>query len=275
MSLPEIIDQEKLILLQPDIWDNRYRRNKDIFRKRPQKDLLDYLLLNIVTKEDRPILELASGTGVYAKALAQKGYPVVATDFSPAALERAKKNYGHPLITHKLMDQRNITDEGGSYDTIINIFGLNSLLANNEDFDQLEAVFSAYRALSDNGVFLPVVLSGHNMDQEYPEYWGADKRLIGEDQYVISYNQKSPLIVSFYDIEDFYNLLSWAGFEVKEIKGFDYFRMPGTSHPSHVYAAIAVKKDNVEWPPPQNGLHYIETSEVINKIIENEKLSRL
>jgi ubiquinone/menaquinone biosynthesis C-methylase UbiE len=68
------------------------------------------------------VLELASGTGDVAEALAGRVARVVSTDLSPAMVDAARRR-GIPGVEHRVMDMQAIEAPDGSFDAVVSRFG--------------------------------------------------------------------------------------------------------------------------------------------------------
>ncbi|MDD6005509.1 MAG: class I SAM-dependent methyltransferase [Firmicutes bacterium] len=94
------------------------------------------------------ILELASGSGVMADYLKNKGYNVIASDISEEMKEAAKHNFDGEYL---ILDMRDY-DLGKEFDLILCIVDSINYL---ESYDDLQRVFNtAYKHLNDGGALI-------------------------------------------------------------------------------------------------------------------------
>lgn len=112
------------------------------------------------------ILDVGTGPGFFATALAKLGYRMAAVDFAAAMLEQAKKNAGELVgaISFSQMDAQNLTFPDCSFDAVVS----RDLTWNLEDPGRAYAQW--YRVLRPGGVML-------NFDAEWYSYlFQEDKR---------------------------------------------------------------------------------------------------
>ena len=96
------------------------------------------------------VLDLACGTGVHARFLADLGAEVAACDLSPAMIARAARARPHPRIRYAVGDMR--TPPSGPFDLVLCLGNSINLLP---DAEAVQAMFRAVRqTLSENGRFL-------------------------------------------------------------------------------------------------------------------------
>ena len=123
-----------------DIYDDLMiidRSNYDIWRSYVKKYI-----------HGKKILELASGSGIFASLLEEDGYNVLASDISKAMRKRASFNFNGAYID---LDMRHI-DLEDSFDGVVCILDSINYLA---DGKELDATFEGvYDHLNDNGIFI-------------------------------------------------------------------------------------------------------------------------
>ena len=82
-------------------WDERMGEGGNTFHRTLVRPAVERLLGPV---EGRRVLEIACGNGLFARRLAELGANVVATDFSPAMLERARGWTASPAIAYAELD---------------------------------------------------------------------------------------------------------------------------------------------------------------------------
>ena len=102
----------------------------------------------------RRILELACGTGTHSLLLEKYGYDIIASDYSPDMLSRAKEKarLANSRIDFRQQDMRLLDIPERSFDAIICLFDSIGYVASNEDITQvLDHVWSY---LASDGIFI-------------------------------------------------------------------------------------------------------------------------
>lgn len=102
----------------------------------------------------RPVLDLACGTGIHARYLAEQGATVEAVDVSAGMVAFAGENRPHPNVTYRVHDMR--APLGGTYGLILCIGNSLSLL---DDEELGTALANIARALDEGGQFLFQILN--------------------------------------------------------------------------------------------------------------------
>lgn len=79
------------------------------------------ILAEIPLTSGRHILDIGTGPGFFAIALAKRGYCVTAVDYTPEMLEKASENAGvhREKITFLQMDAQNLVFDNNSFDGIV------------------------------------------------------------------------------------------------------------------------------------------------------------
>lgn len=100
------------------------------------------------------LLEIACGTGTHAFQLEQRGYRIVATDYSEDMLERArhKASAASSQVEFQLQDMTNLDVSGAPFDAVYCLFDAIGYVATNE---ALEKVFrGVQKHLRPDGLFV-------------------------------------------------------------------------------------------------------------------------
>ncbi len=85
-----------------------------------QKNIYEYMYQNIqAAVQGKKVLELATGPGMIAKRAAPFAQSVVATDFSPAMIEAAKKGPQMENLSFEVADATSLRFEDSSFDVVI------------------------------------------------------------------------------------------------------------------------------------------------------------
>lgn len=112
----------------------------------------------------KDVLELASGSGVMAKILKERGYNVIASDLSKDMKEAAKQNFdGEYLIMNMIdfqLDQK--------FDLILCICDSMNYLASEEEMNKMFG--NVYHHLKDDGVFIFDMHHKARIDEFEDEY---------------------------------------------------------------------------------------------------------
>lgn len=96
------------------------------------------------------LLEIACGTGTHALQLAQRGYQIVATDYSPDMIERARQKTAHVEFFPQDMTQLDVA--GAPFDAVYCMFDAIGYVVTNE---ALEKVFQGvHKHLRSDGLFV-------------------------------------------------------------------------------------------------------------------------
>ncbi|HET7879554.1 MAG TPA: methyltransferase domain-containing protein [Acetobacteraceae bacterium] len=82
-----------------------------------------FLVLTGVSSRDR-VLDVACGTGVLAKALAEAGAHVIGVDASEGYLEGARRNRSHPSISYEVGDIHQMRFADKSFDAAVSTLAL-------------------------------------------------------------------------------------------------------------------------------------------------------
>ena len=98
-------------------------------------------------KPESRVLDLCSGTGDLALALARQGQPaeVVATDFTPEMLEIAEAKatrvgFGHTTVSFRLADAQSLPFPDASFDVVTVAFGVRNLPDRTANFREVHRV---------------------------------------------------------------------------------------------------------------------------------------
>jgi len=100
------------------------------------------------------LLEIACGTGTHALQLEQRGYKIVATDYSQDMLERAKQkaSAANSQVEFQLQNMAQLEVNGAPFDAVYCLFDAIGYVATNE---ALEKVFrGVHKHLRDDGLFI-------------------------------------------------------------------------------------------------------------------------
>ena len=102
----------------------------------------------------RKILELACGTGSHSLLLEPYGYQIIAIDYSPDMLRRAKEKaqQTNSHVDFRHQDMRTLDVPERPFDTIICLFDAIGYVATNESI--LQVFNGVHRHLADGGIFL-------------------------------------------------------------------------------------------------------------------------
>ena len=116
--------------------------------------------------------DLACGTGLHARFLADHGAQVAAIDLSPEMVAHARERRPHPAITYSVGDMRAI--EGGPWDLAICLGNSLSLLRSLEEVDC--AMKGVSCALTPGGIFLVQVVNYAATAAQQPRHRVERKR---------------------------------------------------------------------------------------------------
>ena len=110
---------------QPDFWNSRYEAGQTPWEFPGVPADLQRFLKQKPPRGSNPtasrgrVLIPGCGTGLELKAFAEAGFEVTALDFSPRAVERAKKNAGPTLVSQILLGDFFVHDlPAGSFDYV-------------------------------------------------------------------------------------------------------------------------------------------------------------
>jgi len=115
---------------------------------------VDQCLREYSLRPTKRLLEIACGTGTHAFQLEQRGYQIVATDYSPGMLERAKQKASQVLsrVEFHSQDMTQLDVAGAPFDAVYCLFDAIGYVATNE---ALEKVFrGVQRHLGPDGLFV-------------------------------------------------------------------------------------------------------------------------
>lgn len=98
--------------------------------------------------KDRYVLELATGTGIIAKNVAQSAKHIDATDYSEKMIEIAKKEIHISNLDFSIQDARNLVYADNSYDAVIISNALHIMP------DAQKALAEIDRVLKPNGILI-------------------------------------------------------------------------------------------------------------------------
>jgi SAM-dependent methyltransferase len=158
---------------EPEFWETRYRAEKmpwDL--KGAPTALLDYLK---GFESPGRVLIPGCGLGYEVKAFAASGWKVLAVDFSPTAVECARRNLGS-LACHVRCADVFVDDLGGPYDFIYERTFLCSLPPPRWP----EYIALAGKLLRPGGVFAGIFYYGHDPDPPpYPLTPASAQELLG------------------------------------------------------------------------------------------------
>ena len=102
----------------------------------------------------KSLLEIACGTGTHALQLEQRGYKIVATDYSQDMLERArqKASVANSRVEFQLQDMTQLEVNGAPFDAAYCLFDAIGYVGNN---DALQKVFrGVHKHLRNDGLFI-------------------------------------------------------------------------------------------------------------------------
>ncbi|HEV8187378.1 MAG TPA: class I SAM-dependent methyltransferase [Pyrinomonadaceae bacterium] len=98
------------------------------------------------------LLEIACGTGTHALQLEQRGYKIVATDYSPDMLARARQKAANSQVEFQLQDMTQLEVGGAPFDAAYCLFDAIGYVGTNE---ALEKVFrGVHKHLRRDGLFI-------------------------------------------------------------------------------------------------------------------------
>ena len=98
------------------------------------------------------LLEIACGTGTHALQLEQRGYKIVATDYSQDMLERARQKASNSQIEFQLQDMTQLEVNGAPFDAAYCLFDAIGYVGTNE---ALQKVFrGVHKHLRNDGLFI-------------------------------------------------------------------------------------------------------------------------
>jgi Methylase involved in ubiquinone/menaquinone biosynthesis len=98
----------------------RFARIYDVFMKKDNGAYTRmYTLIRARLTSHMNVLELATGTGLIAMAIADKVSSVEATDFSPQMISEAKKKNAPENVNFSVQDACSLPYEDGSFDCVI------------------------------------------------------------------------------------------------------------------------------------------------------------
>ncbi len=85
------------------------------------------------------LLEIACGTGTHALQLEQRGYQIVATDYSEAMLERARQKASEAAsrVDFRVQDMTQLDVSGGPFDAVYCLFDAIGYVATNDSLDKV------------------------------------------------------------------------------------------------------------------------------------------
>ncbi len=128
--------------------EKRFRKHSGIGAQEKGEILLSKLVnINLKNKD---VLDIATGSGLFAISFAREGAKVVAIDLTPYAVEEAKTNFKVRNIEGKVMqmDAQHMSFENNSYD-FVNAWGCLMHMPNTD-----EAINEIYRVLRPEGEVL-------------------------------------------------------------------------------------------------------------------------
>jgi len=139
-------------------YDGRHADLYDIFySEKPYAEeaaFVDQCLKKHSDGHTRRLLELACGTGTHAFELEKRGYQIVATDYSPDMLRRARQKASErsSRVRFELQDMSNLDVSEAPFDAAVCLFDAIGYVATN---DALAKVFSGvYKHLRTGGLFV-------------------------------------------------------------------------------------------------------------------------
>jgi SAM-dependent methyltransferase len=154
------------------------------------------------------LLEMACGTGKHAYHLWQKGYKIVATDYSEDMLACAAENHRQwkTDVQFQLLDMRNPASFSDSFDVIICLFDSIGYLGTNEHI--LNLLKFVHGQLKDKGLFIV-------------EYWNAGAFLRNYEQHRVKhFDTDTGKITRRSDTEiDYLNQLAHVHYTITENNG--------------------------------------------------------
>ncbi len=135
-----------------------------------QAEILDKLIRSQVNGSGLSLLDCSCGIGTQAIGLASRGYLVHATDLSPAAVERARReaDTAGVSISFDVCDMRELTKRvDGLFDIVISCD--NSLPHLLDDDDLILAVKNVVDKLRGGGLFLASIRDYDRLREERPQ----------------------------------------------------------------------------------------------------------
>ena len=127
------------------------------------------------------ILDLGCGPGLYTSRLARLGHQCLGIDYSPAAIEHARRQVDeHGLQCEYMQDDVRTADYGGGYGLVMMIYGEFNVF---EPRDAKTILLKAYNALHEGGILL---LEPHThatvraLGEEPRSWYSADEGLFSE-----------------------------------------------------------------------------------------------
>jgi SAM-dependent methyltransferase len=135
----------------------RHAELYDLFyTEKPYADEVDFVhrCIQMWKPEAVNVLELACGTGTHSMLMENYGYNIIATDYSPDMLararEKAKKQNSH--VDFRQQDMRNLDVPEHPFDVIFCLFDSIGYVATNENI--LQVLKGVHHHLVDAGVFI-------------------------------------------------------------------------------------------------------------------------
>lgn len=194
----------------------------------------------------RTVLDLTCGTGAQVFYLANLGYEVVGSDFSPALIKIAKKKASTNKMPVKFMDGDMRTIKLGRFDAVISMFNAVGHLTK-ADFEK--AIKNIGKNLKDGGIYVFDILNLDAMNDravkalsmdftkmagdtkihniQYSEIDRKNGRLISYDSYNIQKGNEAPkklknrFTLQIYNAKEIAEMLARNGFEVILQLGMD------------------------------------------------------
>lgn len=106
-------------------WTRRAESYSDVVRYEVAHDSerrwMDVITGELPRARHPHVLDVGTGPGFFAVALARRGYKVTAVDYTPAMLEKAMENAGslRDRIDFYRMDAQNLNFDSGSFDAVV------------------------------------------------------------------------------------------------------------------------------------------------------------
>jgi ubiquinone/menaquinone biosynthesis C-methylase UbiE len=146
-----------------EYWNSRYQVQGRIYGEEPS-ELAKWALHNGVLAQKQRLLETGCGTGRNSIFFAKYGLEVTGVDFSPVALELARKDSQAANVTVNWLsgDMTNLRGllQPGAFDAAFSNFCLHLFSCE----ERTSAVQEIHRLLADNGVLVASLLSTSDAD---------------------------------------------------------------------------------------------------------------
>jgi len=127
------------------------------FERIADKKRIDFITFHLCSRitPGSLILDVGCGNGIISKAVAEKGFKVVAIDVSEKTIEAARRANAHPDVDYKVMGAGVLGSEPGKYDGVI----CSEVLEHLHQPQQL--LHTIYSSLRNDGVLIVTVPNGY------------------------------------------------------------------------------------------------------------------